>query len=147
MDKILEKMKNNGFMKRNSAGELVSTAQKFLIPTSTFHIISFYNSKVNGLLNFYKFASNYSSLAKIVWYFKLSCALTLALKFKLKTASKAFLKFGIKLTDPETGIVFKELENYKVKHDFSTTPKSFDDIIGAKWASSLTKTSAFDTCV
>jgi len=112
-----------------------------------FHIISFYNSKIFGLLNFYKFASNFSSLAKVIWLFKKSCALTLSLKFKLRTARRAFKKFGYNITDPVSGLTLKELNTYKVKHDFGTNEASpFKDLLNIKWSGSLTQTSAFDSC-
>lgn len=53
--------------------------------------------------------------------FTLSCALTLALKHKLKTASKAFDRFGRYLEDPETGVAIYHEDVMKVKHDYKTS--------------------------
>jgi len=47
-----------------------------------------------------------------------SCALTFALKYKLKTMSKVFDTYGRHLTDPETDISLYHEDNMKVKHDF-----------------------------
>jgi len=78
----------------------------------------------------------------------MSCALTLALKFKLKTAKKVFQRFGYNITDPDSGLSLKELKSYKTKHDFGTNNAiPFDKIINIKWSGSLTKTAAFDSCV
>lgn len=126
--KIILKLLENGFVKRDASGNFIPTALKRLTPLDTYDIISFYNSKVKGLLSFYVFAGNYSSMAKVVWLLKQSCALTLALKFKLKTARKAYTEFGPNMTDPSTGLSFFELKSYGVKHLYpkSSTP-SFDD--------------------
>jgi len=35
-----------------------------------YDILSFYNSKVRGLLNYYVFAANYSRFAGVVWLLK-----------------------------------------------------------------------------
>jgi Tat protein secretion system quality control protein TatD with DNase activity len=50
--------------------------------------------------------------------------LTFALKHKLKTASKAFDRFGRYLEDPETGIVIYHEEAMKVKHEYKISAGS-----------------------
>jgi hypothetical protein len=92
---------------------------------SHYEILKAYNYKINGIVNFYSFASNYSKLASIIWYLRLSCALTLARKNKLGTARKAFEKYGTWLADPETGqkMMYPKsipLRGSRVKHLFQT---------------------------
>jgi len=48
----------------------------------------------------------------------MSCALTLALKYKLRTKRQAFRKFGKKLADPETGVKLSMPSVLKVQHNF-----------------------------
>jgi hypothetical protein len=67
-------------------------------------ILKIYNSVLRGIINYYSFADNRSSLNSIVWTLHQSCALTLAKKYKLKTMAKTFKKFGHLLTCPKTSV-------------------------------------------
>jgi hypothetical protein len=78
----------------------------------------FYNYKVHGLINFFSFASNLYRLNSVLWLLKASCALTLARKYKLRTMSKVFRKFGTQLKCPETDAMFYKPKNLKPIHDF-----------------------------
>lgn len=60
--------------------------------------------------------------------FTLSCALTLALKHKLKTASKAFDRFGRYLADPETSVSIYHEDVMRVKHDYKTSVGSESEL-------------------
>jgi group II intron reverse transcriptase/maturase len=60
-------------------------------------IIRYYNSVIRGIYNFYDFVNNRNNVLWVVWLIKESCALTLARKFKLRTMSKTFAKFGFNL--------------------------------------------------
>jgi hypothetical protein len=57
---------------------------------------------IQGLLNYYKFVDNRMSFSNIIHGLKHSCALTLALKFKVKSRAKIFKKYGSFLEDPES---------------------------------------------
>lgn len=118
MTRIITKLIKNKFARRNHLNQVLARGRKDLVNHTHYDIIRFYNSRIRGILNFYSFAANYSSLRSIVWMFTLSCALTLALKHKLKTARKAFGKFGRYLEDPETGEQVYHEVNMKVKHDY-----------------------------
>lgn len=50
---------------------------------------------------------------------QMSCALTLALKYKVRTKRKVFSSFGRRLTDPDTRIGLEIPKSLKVKHKFS----------------------------
>lgn len=144
---IIMRMATNGFVKRNAYGVFIPTALRRLIHLDMYDILSFYNSKVRGLLSFYGLAGNFSSLAKVVWLFRQSCALTLALKFKLKTARKTYKKFGPSLTDPTTKHSFQAPSSYKVKHDYpSSTPLDFNSLLDIDWSGRLTNSNAFQSC-
>lgn len=116
--KIIDKLIKNKFARRNHLNVVLAKGRKDLVNHSHYDILRFYNSRITGILNFYSFAANYSSMRSIVWMFTHSCALTLALKHKLKTASKAFARFGKHLEDPETGVRIHFEESMKVKHDY-----------------------------
>gem|GEM_PF-4828234 len=99
----------------------VATARKDLVNFSHHEIVSFFNHRIQGLVTFYSFAVNLKSLRKIIMFLRLSCALTLALKHKLRTQRKAFKKFGRTLDDPETGIKLELTSELKVKHLYIRT--------------------------
>lgn len=144
---LIRKLKNNKFIKTNNKGFPFSTARKDLINFEHHEIISFYNHRISGLFNFYKFASNLNSLRKIFMFLQFSCALTLALKYKLRTKRKVFKRFGYYLKDTETGMLLKIPVSLKVTHNFSKTNLSrADDILRISWFNKLTKSSLYKTC-
>jgi group II intron reverse transcriptase/maturase len=93
----------NGFFKKK-AGEFVPTKVGWLINLDHADILRYYNSVIRGILNFYSFANNKKSLVSLAHRLKFSCARTLALKYKLRFASKAFSRFGGKLKCPDSGL-------------------------------------------
>lgn len=82
-----------------------------LINKSHYDILSFYNSKIDGITNKYSFANNSlgPGARREIRFLLASCALTLARKFKL-TQRKVFQKYGSKLTCPETGLELRGRE-------------------------------------
>jgi len=93
INKILSQLKTAGFIKANKT-TILPKGHTPIVNLSHYEILSFYNAKVRGLLNFYSFASNFYRLNSILWLLKASCALTLTRKYKLRTMSKVFRKFG-----------------------------------------------------
>jgi hypothetical protein len=81
----------------------VGTCLNTLINLDHRSILAIYNSVLRGIINYYSFADNRSSLSSVVWIIKRSCALTLAKKYKLRTMAKTFNKFGYLLECPTTG--------------------------------------------
>ncbi|YP_008475018.1 hypothetical protein, partial (mitochondrion) [Candida oxycetoniae] len=140
----------NGLLKRNRLGKLFPKGRTNLFTASNYDIISWYNSKVNGILSFYSFASNFPKLSTIIWYLKASCALTLANKYKLKTMAKAFSKFGKNLTDPNTRISFRQPSNFKVTNKYQLGKpinlSNLERTINSSWSSKLTDTSFDMAC-
>jgi hypothetical protein len=59
--------------------------------------LRYYNFVISGVFNYYSFADNKKSLLSFVDGLRLSCARTLALKYKLCHSSKIYKKFGFKL--------------------------------------------------
>lgn len=131
VNELIQKLITNKFVKRNAAGIPNATARRDLVNLTHHEIITFYNHRIQGFTVFYSFACNLTSLRKIIMFLHLSCALTLALKFKLRTCRKAFNKFGRNLTDTETGIGLKIPNTLKVKHNYSGSQpvSNFDNIL------------------
>lgn len=128
LNNIIEKLYKNKFVRKNHLNKVISKGRKDLVNHSHFDIIRFYNWRIRGILNFYSFAANYSSLSRIVWLLSLSCALTIALKYKLTTARKAFTRFGRNLEDPETGVSLYSEPEMKVKHDYKTDSGNVENL-------------------
>ena len=104
---LIGKLIVNKFVKRNRTGTPSATARRDLVNLTHHEIVTFYNHRIQGLVAFYSFACNLTSLRKIIMFLQLSCALTLALKYKLRTCRKVFNKYGNHLTDPDTEIGLK----------------------------------------
>lgn len=145
---VIKKLINNKFVLLDKSGLPVPTARKDMVNFEHHEIINFYNHRIQGLTNFYGFASNLNSLRKINMFLQFSCALTLALKLKLRTKKQVFNRFGPKLTDPETGIALKMPSNLKVKYSFlGDKSNRVDEILKVSWYNKLTKSSLNQKCV
>ena len=114
-----EKASQNGFFKKKK-GRYIPTKVGRLINLDHADIIKYYNACIRGTLNYYSFANNRKSLGSFVHGLKHSCARTLALKYKLRFASKTYGRFGGKLKCPATGIelfipnTFKTIKKFVV---------------------------------
>jgi len=104
VDKLINKLVTCQFLKWNPNGTVLrAKGLTRLVNLDHADIIAYYNAVVRGILTFYNFADNRSSLGSIVRYLHMSCARTLALKYKLRLMAKAFKKFGSSLACPKTG--------------------------------------------
>ena len=105
MKKIIDKLIVRKFVKWNPNGtKLIPTGLKRLQNLDHADIISYYNAMVRDILNYYSFADNRRNLGAIIRYLHMSCARTLALKYKLRFMSKAYKEFGKNLTCPTTKV-------------------------------------------
>ena len=114
IDEIYAKLKIQGFIKssgRNSSA--IPTAVSRLVNMGHADIVAYYNSVSRGILNLYSFAHNRKSLGSVIRALHMSCARTLALKYKLRFAAKAFKRFGKHLKDPDSKKPFELPETYK----------------------------------
>jgi len=114
--KILMELKKGRFIKQNRFGKILPTAHTPVVNLTHYEIVKMYNAKIYGLLNFYNFASNRFSLAKVFWFLRASCALTLARKLKLKTMRQIFNRFGFSLKCSSTEIELSIPKSLKVTH-------------------------------
>ncbi|CAK9442414.1 unnamed protein product, partial (mitochondrion) [Lodderomyces beijingensis] len=147
LKEIISRFKKNKFVRQNKLGAILATSRRDLVNLSHFTIISFYNNKIQGLLSYYSFAGNYSSIRRVIWLLVMSCALTLTLKYKLRYAATTFRKFGKLLTDPSTDIELKIPREMKVKHKYNnniSTTLNPENIMSGTLHKQLTVTSDFD---
>jgi Reverse transcriptase (RNA-dependent DNA polymerase)/Type II intron maturase len=65
IDKLLGILKKSGFVRQNKLGKFIPKAYTPIINLTHYEIVSFYNSKIKGIINFDNFASNRKALASI----------------------------------------------------------------------------------
>lgn len=102
IENLFKKGLNNGFFRPGVHG-LQPTSVGRLTHIEHSNIIENFNKIIRGLLNYYSFVDNKKSLGLLIHALKHSCALTLALKYKLRHASKVFRLYGPNLKDKTTG--------------------------------------------
>lgn len=66
LNKLLEKLVSTGFAYRNKKGETIPQAYNALVNLDHYSIIAFFNSKLNGILNYYSFATNRNRLRYVL---------------------------------------------------------------------------------
>jgi group II intron reverse transcriptase/maturase len=143
IDNIMNNYIKNGLCKSKDS----PTARKDLINLDHNDIIAFYNSKILEITEFYNFAINYHELHRFMWLLKASCALTLALKYKIRTMRAAFTKFGPLLASPDD-IKLKIPTDFKQKLSFSTNKnRDVEGILKRTWSSKVTKSNLFKSCL
>lgn len=148
IDKLINKLLEQGFIRRNKLGELYPLHKGNLINLDHYSIISFYSSKIRGIVNYYSFASNYNRLRWIIWHLQSSCAYTLAAKFKT-TNLKIFKKYGKRLTCPETEVGLWWPDHLKATHIFRNKSDLADPfkLLEISWSSKLTTNTFNKVCV
>jgi hypothetical protein len=102
-------------------------------------IVAYYNVVVRGITNYYSFADNRSSLGSIVRLLHMSCAKTLALKYKLRFMAKAYKKFGTLLTCPDKGVSLYKPDTLKRVREFNLSKALTLKMLEKSWASKLTR--------
>jgi len=101
-EKIYRKLKETGFVKYNK-NIFKPTSLRSLIHHPLYNIVEYYNSVYRGIANYYRVCSNRSLLNNVHFALKTSCALTIALKMKLKTIRKVMKRYGRNLNIIENG--------------------------------------------
>nr|YP_010836056.1 hypothetical protein QLP54_mgp10 [Phyllosticta yuccae]WGC90071.1 hypothetical protein [Phyllosticta yuccae] len=149
INKLLDKLKLTGFIRQDNNQIFHPKHVGSLVNLSHYDIISYYNSKIYGILNFYSFASNLNKLGRLIWYLQASCGLTLARKYKLYTMRATFRKFGKLLTCPNTGKSLHKPNNLKVKHNYQKSKRvpRAEELLDISWASKLTETNFGKACI
>lgn len=146
--KLIDKLVSRQFLKWNDNGTvLIPTGLKRMVNLDHADIIAYYNAVIGGILNYYTFADNRSSLGSIVRYLRMSCARTLALKFKLRYMAKAFKKFGSGLTCPETKKGLYSSGDLKRIRLFNTGKPVTLEMLERSWANKLTRSNLGKSCI
>lgn len=155
--KLYKRLIERGFFKHNdkNAGDIVPTALKAYQNHDHSHIVKYYNMIIRGLLAYYSPADNYSALGKFIHGLKRSCALTLALKYKVRRIAVMFKRYGKHLTDPSTNTSIYLPVNFKRTRKFlpSTGRLSNQQLleslntINMSWMMKLTRSSIGLPCI
>lgn len=132
----------NGFFKKK-AGKFVPTRVGWLINLDHVDILRYYNSVIRGILNYYSFANNSKSFGSFVHGLKFSCARTLALKYKLRFASKTFSRFGGKLKCPNTRLELFIPKTFRAKKEFAINKPIPNELLFKRWNNKLTRSNLF----
>lgn len=91
----------NGYFKKKS-GKFIPIKIGRLVNFDHANILKHYNFIIKRIISFYSFVNNKKSLNCLVYGLKISCARTLALKYKLRFVSKVFSRFGDTLKCPDS---------------------------------------------
>lgn len=141
IDSIFDKSVENGFFKRTKTGKFVPTACRRVTHLDHSEILKFYNQKIRGILNYYSFADNKKSMGSFVHGLKHSCALTLALKLKLRRRAPVFKKFGKTLKCPNTKVELCIPNSFRSDETFYLNPeKTLRLFIENRWNNIFTRT-------
>jgi len=93
VDIILQRLADKMYIEKKNK-TFRATALKKLSLLEDNQIVEHYNIIIKILMNYYSCVNHQSDLWKIFSILKKSCALTLAFKYKIGSASKAYIKFG-----------------------------------------------------
>jgi group II intron reverse transcriptase/maturase len=144
---ILKKGEENGFFRKTNTGIFVPKFCGRVINLEHADILRFYNQKIRGILNYFSFADNKKSLGTIIHGLKHSCALTLALKLKLKHRSKVFKRFGKTLKCPTTKVEIFIPKTFRRDQKFHINPEDPKSIMESRWANKFTRSNLYKSCL
>jgi hypothetical protein len=144
---LFEKGQENNFFKRTRSGQFSPTACGRVINMDHADILSFYNQKIRGILNYYSFADNKKSMGSFIHGLKHSCALTLALKLKFRTRASVFRKFGKTLKCPATKKELYIPDSFKRDQKFSINPENPITIMEKRWNNKFTRSNLLKSCL
>lgn len=150
---LLIKLKDKGFVKRNKEGKFFPKGKTNCTPLTHPQILNYYNSRIQGILNYYSCVHNRNELWSIVRFLNYSCALTLARKYKLKSLTKTFKKFGRDLEfKNKTGKKYKifrpvNLRMLPMNERFRVNENTnINKLLSQIWSNSLTRSQFDEPC-
>lgn len=159
LQKVLKRMEARGIIRKRTShknrSEQVFRGRYIgnLINLDHADIIRHYNSIIRGIYNYYDFTGNRNDVLYSIWLVKESCALTLAMKYKVGTMSKIFRKFGPDLAcEINTGKEVKtvslirtiDLVKGELKHTKNPNPVNN---LEKQWNAKFTKTNLNKICI
>lgn len=160
--KVIKKLETEGFIRKRTSPvnhkKMIyrGTFKGNLINLDHVDILRYYNSKIQGLYNYYNFVCNMNQVGYICWLLTESCCLTLARKFRLKTMKKVFRKFGknlsciVKLNKEEKRVIKLNIpEDFKKKHIVNIGKGVKDPFknLESNWNQKFTKSNIFQVCL
>lgn len=142
----LKRLKDKGYATTRKSRTYRATSNRKLASFEDKDIVNRFSSVIRGLYNYYLPANQFSDLWPIVALLRKSCALTLADKHKLKTAAKAYKKFGpnLKISNRvkpgDTTSLFypdtlKSTNNFKLGKTWANTSLLENDFIHGSYRS------------
>lgn len=159
LQKVLKRMEAKGTIRKRTSHKN-STKKVFrgkyvgnLINLEHADIIRHYNSMIRGIYNYYDFTANRNDVLYVIWLMKESCALTLAMKYKMKTLSKVFQKFGSDLTceintgkEVKTISLIRTMDLVKGRLSHIKIPNPVNNL-EKQWNAKFTKTNLNKICI
>jgi hypothetical protein len=146
--KMLEKLLKGKIARRDNRNMITAQPLTALVNMDHATIIQYYNSKINGIINYYSFAGNRNECLNIIWILRHSCAKTLARKYRMSTR-QVFKRFGPFLEDSQTNIKLniprslRAIHLYRVKENLNSPIDTLDKT----WFGRLTQTNVFKSCI
>jgi len=64
--KMIDKLVHLNFARRNHLNKTLPKARRDLVNLTHYEIITFYNARIKGLLNYYSFAGNYDQIRRVI---------------------------------------------------------------------------------
>lgn len=112
IDSLLKKARENGFaVLRKDGRSHRGTSNRRLESFELDTIVNYFNAIIQGILTYYSCCNSRSQLWKIIDIYRKSCALTIAGKRNLGTASKVFSTYGKFITIKDnTGNIIASLK-------------------------------------
>lgn len=148
MKDLVRKLVARKFAKWDLAGKtVIPSGLTFIQNQSHADIVSYYNAVIRGILNYYSMADNRSQMGSLVRILRMSCARTLALKYKMRFMSKAFKKFGRKLKCPETNKELYIPKDLKRTRTFNVSEPENLEMLERRWTGKLTRSSLGKECI
>lgn len=132
IEMLYKKAISKGFFRKKDK-DVKPTALRRMINFDHSDIITYYNQIIRGTLNYYSFADNHKSLGSLIHGLKHSCALTLALKYKMRHASKSYKKFGRRLKCPTSQKELYIPATFKRTQRFLINPPKPADFFTKVW--------------
>jgi group II intron reverse transcriptase/maturase len=97
VEKILNRLIDRGYATRRKDKTIRATSSQRLIGLDDVRIVDRYSSIIRGLFSYYSCVNQRSDLWSICAVLRKSCALTLARRHNLGSASRAYNRFGLNL--------------------------------------------------
>lgn len=130
IQRLLDRAIENKHALIKPTGTVRATSNRILTNFPESSIVHYYSGIIKGILGYYSCVNQRSDLWPIVSLYRKACALTLADKLKLKTASKVFSKFGpnLRILNEKQVTQLYYPQSLKTKIDFKISNHHINEI-------------------